>query len=147
MFDCRPKISFKLATFTLFILLNLSGCQSTSPNLYQEIGGRDKIAEITNNLIQEISFNPHIMKYFENTNVERFREKLNEHLCVVADGPCKYTGDSMLQVHTGMNINENHFNVMVDLLISAMTTANVAHSTQNKILARLVPMRKDMIYR
>jgi hemoglobin len=58
-----------------------------------------------------------------------------------------YTGDSMLDVHAGMNINENHFNLMVDLLINAMDDANIPHNTQNKMLAKLATMRSDIIYK
>jgi hemoglobin len=126
-------------------LLSISACQSIQENLYHELGGEAKIAQITNNLLEEISFNPHIVPYFKNSNIERFREKLNEHLCAVTDGPCVYTGDSMLMVHKGMNINENHFNLMVELLINAMTTASIEHSTQNKVLARLAPMRTKIM--
>lgn len=111
------------------------------------MGGQIKIEEVTNNFIEQIGYNKHIVRYFENTDIDRFREKLNEHLCMVADGPCEYTGDSMLDVHAGMNINENHFNLMVDLLINAMDDANIPHNTQNKMLAKLATIRSDIIYK
>lgn len=143
------KLRTILCAGSFALILTLSGCQNThtKASLYQELGGKDKIAEITEHFITEISFNPHIIRYFENSNIDRFEEKLNEHLCAVADGPCDYTGDSMVNVHTGMNINEHHFNLMVELLIDAMTKAGVAHNTQNKVLARLAPMREEIIYR
>ncbi len=124
----------------------LSSCASTHSTLYQEIGGAPKISQITDNLIYEISFNEDVAEYFKNTNIDRFREKLNEHLCLVVDGPCKYTGDSMFDVHKGMQINESHFNKTVELLIIAMTQADIPHTTQNKVLARLVPMRSEITY-
>jgi hemoglobin len=148
MHACNLTLTIKsvLTASCLALLLSLSACSSTKSTLYQEVGGQAKVTEITDNLIEEIGFSPRVIPYFENTNIDRFRTKLNEHLCVIADGPCAYSGDSMLLVHTGMDINEHDFNVMVELLISAMTKAGLSHTTQNKILARLVPMREDIIY-
>ena len=68
-------------------------------------------------------------------------------MCLISGGPCQYTGDTMQQVHAGMNVTEADFNALVDLLVNAMSRASIAHTTQNKLLARLVPMRKDIIYR
>lgn len=132
----------------LFVFL-LWGCQSlsSSHSLYDELGGMPGIEKITDHFIDEISFDPQIVKHFKESNIDRFRAKLIEQICVEAGGPCTYTGDDMVQVHTRMNITEAEFNRTVDLLINAMNRAGVAHRTQNKLLARLAPMRSDIIYR
>lgn len=106
-----PKLKTSLYCLGLALTLSLTACSSTTKTLYSEIGGKAKIEEITDNFIEQIGYNKHIVRYFENTDINRFREKLNEHLCMLTKGPCEYTGDSMLAVHTGMNINENHFNL------------------------------------
>ncbi|MEC9313788.1 MAG: group 1 truncated hemoglobin, partial [Pseudomonadota bacterium] len=62
-------------------------------------------------------------------------------------GPCTYSGDSMQQIHDGMAVTERDFNHLVDLLINAMYQADVPHPVQNQLLARLAPLRKDIIYR
>jgi hemoglobin len=135
-------------TFSLFILLSaLSSC-ATNPKttLYAELGGQQAVAAIVDNFIHEIEFNDIMFRYFAESDIERFREKLNEHLCLLANGPCQYTGDTMEQVHAGMNITESDFNLGVDLFIAAMTKANIPHPIQNKLLAKLVPTRKEIIY-
>ena len=135
--------------FAAFILALLWGCQSlsSSRSLYDELGGMPVIEKITDHFIEEISFDQQIVKHFKESDIDRFREKLIEQLCNVSGGPCEYTGDSMVDVHTKMNITESEFNRTVDLLINAMNKAGVAHRTQNKLLARLAPMRGDIIYR
>ncbi len=45
-----------------------------------------------------------------------------------------------------MNINEKDFNHMVDLLINAMDTEGIPHRIQNQLIARLAPLRKEIIY-
>ena len=66
---------------------------------------------------------------------------------MVSGGGCQYTGDTMEQVHGGMNISEKDFNLTVDLLINAMDKANVPHPLQNRLLNKLAPMRSQMLYR
>ncbi|WP_292986478.1 group 1 truncated hemoglobin [Nitrosomonas sp.] len=134
---------------TLIILLALlfSACASLSNTVYQDLGGHSKIEAIVNNFIVEIEKDPIIFEYFKESDVERFRTKLTEHICFHTGGPCEYTGDDMKRVHDGMNMTESDFNRGVDLLINAMYQAGVPHRVQNRLLAIFTPMRKDIIYR
>ncbi|MFC4701951.1 group 1 truncated hemoglobin [Glaciecola siphonariae] len=139
---------FRIAAMLLTALLLLS-CKHTDAGstLYEELGGRSGINQIVDNFITEIEYSPDIFPYFENSDVARFHEKLSEHICMLASGPCAYTGDTMEQVHAGMNISERDFNIGVDLLINAMNKANIPHTTQNKLLATMTPTRKEIIYK
>ena len=87
-----------------------------------------------------------ILAFFLDTNIDRFREKFIERICVHLDGPCEYSGDDMLSVHKGMGITEADFNRVVELLINSMTKVGITHRLQNQFLARFAPMRSDMIY-
>ncbi|MFC3095727.1 group 1 truncated hemoglobin [Alteromonas sediminis] len=137
----------KTIKFCVFLgVILLQACATTPPTLYQELGGEKKVVEIVDNFIAEIEFDETLFEYFKDSNVNRFREKLIEHVCMLTDGPCEYTGDSMVDVHTGMNITESDFNRGVDLFINAMTKAGVPHATQNKVLAVMAPTRKEIIY-
>ena len=57
------------------------------------------------------------------------------------------TGDTMVQIHKGMNISEVEFNASVELLQQAMDEASIPLSAQNRLLAELAPMRSDMLYK
>ncbi len=128
----------------LFIVL--SGCASTSQTLYDELGGQPKINEIVENFVHEIEYNPTILPYFADTDIDRFMAKFSEQLCVFSGGPCEYTGDTMEQVHGGMAISEADFNLTVDLFIAAMDKAQVPHRLQNQLINRMTHTRKQMLY-
>ena len=130
----------------LFISSMLFACASQSRSVYQQIGGAKVMAQIVDNFIAEIKQDDIMLSYFRGADVARFREKMNEHLCQLAGGGCTYTGDSMEEVHIGMNLTETHFNHGVDLFIRAMEKAGVPHRQQNKLLAVMVPTRDQMIY-
>ena len=51
----------------------------------------------------------------------------------------------MVAIHTGMNITEADFNRVVDLLINAMNEQKISHTLQNKILAKMAPLRHEII--
>ncbi len=128
--------------------LSLVACAGTPhTTLYDQLGGEPGIDRIVKNLIQNIGHDEQVFHYFAEANVKRFREHLAWHLCDISDGPCTYSGDTMKQIHDGMEINERDFNHLVDLLIEAMYEADVPHPVQNQLLARLAPLRKDIIYR
>lgn len=127
--------------------ITLSACASHQhKTLYDQIGGQKGVEQVADAFIDEIQYDKQILKFFLDSNIDRFREKFIEHVCLHLDGPCEYTGDDMLKVHKGMNISEADFNRVVELLINAMTKVDIPHRVQNQILSRFAPMRGDMIY-
>lgn len=135
-----------MKVFLPILCFILSACASTHTSVYEQLGGQQKVTEIVDNFVTEIEFDQTILAYFNGANIDRFKEKLSEQICQRTGGPCSYTGDTMTQVHQGMNITEADFNRTVDLLINAMTKADVPHPLQNKVLQVLAPTRKEMLY-
>ena len=133
----------------IFSLFFMSGCatQTSHDSLYSELGEKAGITKLVEGYITEISYRPELAKHFVNTNFTRLRDKLVEQICEISGGPCTYSGDNMIKVHTGMHINESEFNQGVDALIVVMGREGVATTTQNKLLARLATLRGDIIDR
>ncbi|WP_152087600.1 group I truncated hemoglobin [Pseudoalteromonas sp. A25] len=127
------------------MLIALPACQSSPNSLYQQVGEQAGLEKLVDAFINQIGKDDVVFAYFKQTNVSHFRAGFIAHMCDVLDGPCTYEGDSMAQIHTGMQINEHDFNHTVDLLIAAMSETGIAHPIQNKILARLAPMRAQII--
>jgi len=138
----------KKCFFCCVVVVLLTACAATQEKtLYDKLGGEPGVNRIVENLVQNLGQDKQVFHYFAEANVTRFKEHLAWHLCDISDGPCDYTGDSMQLIHDGMDINERDFNHLVDLLIDAMYRADVPHPIQNQLLARLAPLRKDIIYR
>jgi len=114
---------------------------------YEELGGRTGVENIVDNFINEISYDQHIVTFFEGSDIARLREKLIEQFCKESGGPCEYTGDSMKDVHAGMNISTGEFNRVVELLQTAMDKAGTPQTAQNRLIRSLAPMRPDIIHR
>jgi len=132
----------------LTIVASLCGCAHQAKNnsdLYQKFGGMEKIEQMTDFFIEEISFDNRIYPFFAETKIERFREKFIEQICAELGGPCQYSGDSMKDSHAGMDIRERDFNRLVELLIVAMERANISYPLQNQLLNKLAPMREQIL--
>lgn len=132
--------------FSLLLLAGACSPLSAPPaTLYEELGGQPVITALADQFIMEIAYDNRVLPRFMDSNVERFREKIIEHFCWIADGPCLYTGDTMLQVHAGMDISSGEFNAVVEDLIAAMDKTGIAVGTQNKLLDRLARLRPEIM--
>lgn len=135
-------------TISLLITLLLSSCsQHPTASLYQQLGGENGIAAITDGLLREIAQDKRIVHHFADTDIARFRTLLAEQLCDISGGPCVYSGGTMQESHTGFNISLADYDALVEGLIKVMQQQNISISAQNQLLALLAPMYKDISYR
>ena len=141
--------AYRLLSFTLVLtsIMLTTGCLSSQPkdDLFQQLGGLPGIERFVGIFINEIGESKEIRPYFEDTDLDRFREKQIEHICLLSGGPCTYTGDSMVESHRGMGINEADFNALVDTAIRAMNKTGYSVATRNRLLARLAPLRGEVM--
>ena len=134
----------------LAMVLTLAACAQQPPkddSLYRELGEQAGLTRIVDGMLLNIAADPRIVRHFENIDIERLRDKLVEQICVEAGGPCTYTGDSMEESHKGQNLTPSDFNALVENLQEAMSAQNVPMPAQNRLLARLAPMRAQVIDR
>jgi truncated hemoglobin YjbI len=83
----------------------------------------------------EVGFTAHLTH--DHTLVDQF--------CEVSGGPCKLQGPSMKQVHEGFEIDRKAFNALVEVLQQVMDAQGIPFSAQNRLLAKLAPMHRDII--
>lgn len=141
-------MGWPLRWFGVLCLALLVGCAQQPPkddSLYQALGQRAGIQKIVEGMLLHIAKDQRIVEHFRKIDIVRLRDKLVEQFCVEAGGPCRYTGDSMAESHKGQNLTRSDFNALVEDLIDAMDELNIPVSTQNRLIARLAPMRGDVI--
>lgn len=139
-----------LRCVVLAVVMLAAACASApgpQPSLYEQFGESRGLGALVDDLLHRFAEDPRVAPKFANTNIPRFRRLFVEHLCTIIDGPCTYDGDDMREVHTGLDISETQFNAVVEHLIDAMQARGIPRAAQNRLIARLAPMRKDIIYR
>lgn len=129
----------------LVAALLLSAPAQADDTLYADMGGKAGIDRMVDEVEKVYLADPRIKDIFSESNMERLNAKLKEDFCMVAGGPCIYTGHSMEAAHKGLHLTNANFNALVEDLQTAMDTCGIAFATQNRFLARLAPMQHQVV--
>lgn len=84
---------------------------------------------------------------FDNINLDRLRTRLRDQICQISDGPCVYKGRSMAASHAGLKLNRAKFNAVAEDVQTAMERVGIPYRTQNRLMALLAPMQRDVVTR
>jgi hemoglobin len=113
--------------------------------LYADLGGQANLVRIVDDLVTRAVADPRIAPFFEKANLEHLRTQLVAQFCQVSGGGCAYEGPSMAVAHQDMDLRVAHFNALVEDLQRAMDDQGVPFGVQNRLLARLAPMHREIV--
>ena len=113
--------------------------------LYAALGEKAGIDRLADDFVERLLRHPRIGPQFKDVKPATLKQSLAEQFCVLSGGPCTYEGGDMLDVHADMDINKGDFNALVEVLQRAMDAQGIAFSQQNRLLALLAPMHRDII--
>ena len=116
-------------------------------SLFERMGGTPVVAKVVDQLLDLSMTDPRTKRSFQKINLKRLREKLNEQICTLSNGPCQYNGDSMKDVHAGLDITDAEFDGLVEHLIMALDANGVGLREKNELLKLLAPMKRDIVTR
>jgi len=154
-------VAGRIAMLALVLLL-APGCATTPPAhadhntvahppstakdaLYRELGGTEGITKVVDAFLARVDNDLRINLFFEQTDHKDLRMLVIEQFCEATGGPCKYSGRSMEEAHSGMNLSDADFAAFVEDLIAAMDELKVPKASQDKLLALLGPMKPQVV--
>ena len=113
--------------------------------LYRALGAQAGIEKAVDAVLLEIHNDPHINLFFANTDMPDLRRLLVEQFCAATGGPCEYTGRSMEEAHSGLNLTNADFDAFVEDLKASMNELKVPQASQKKLIGMLAPMRPQIV--
>jgi len=113
--------------------------------IFKEFGEKAGLVKIMDDFMVNLLKDPRTKSFFENSDQQRVKEQLVDQFCFILNGPCEYKGSKMKPIHSNLNINRENFNALVEQLQVAMDKNNVPFRAQNKLLAVLAPMHRDIV--
>ena len=116
-----------------------------SDALYRALGGTDGITKVVDATLAEIHGDLRINIFFEKTDMADLRRLVIEQLCAATGGPCEYTGRSMEEAHSGLNLTDADFDAFVEDLVRGMDSQKVPKDLQKQLLDLLGPMRPQVV--
>ena len=113
--------------------------------LYQSLGGQSGLNRLIDDFMLRLLADPRMNPFFKDVDQAHVKAQLVAQFCEVTGGPCKLKGPDMKKVHSGFDINKANFNALVEVLQQSMDAQGIAFSAQNRLLAQLAPMHRDII--
>ena len=115
--------------------------------LYRSLGGEEGIARIVDGMIDRAYADDRIKRKFDGVNPKALKESIRKQFCHLSGGPCVYDGETMVKSHAHLALDKADFNALVEDLQFAMDDHKVPFTVQNRLLALLAPMHRDIITR
>lgn len=117
----------------------------TGDSLYQAFGEKPGLVRLMDDFMVRLLADPRTGPHFKPANQERVKTQLVDQLCSATGGPCVYKGADMKSSHSNLDITKSDFHALVEVLQQSMDAQGIAFSVQNKLLARLAPLHRDVI--
>lgn len=105
--------------------------------LYDRIGGADGIVRLVSKFYNLVLSDPELAPFFEHTPVDRLLNMQQEFFSAALDGPIRYTGRSLVEVHHGRGIDMKHFARFVQHLLTTLQEFKLNSHEVDEIIARI----------
>jgi hemoglobin len=96
-------------------------------------------------LVTLIQADARIKESFSDSDMKKVAMRLEEQFCMLSGGPCKYEGEPMKESHGGLKVTNAQFNALAEDLQVAMERHGVPSAVQNRLVAKLAPMQRDIV--
>ncbi|WP_084625034.1 group I truncated hemoglobin [Erythrobacter cryptus] len=126
---------------------NAGAAPYASGALVAAFGGREGIVRIAARTVELSEADPRIAAIFASHDMVRLKRTLGEQLCYLIGAGCDYTGRDMRSAHADMGLTKADLNALVENLQAAMREAGVPFAAQNRLLAKLAPMAREVVTR
>lgn len=115
--------------------------------VYKAFGEEAGLVALMDDFMVRLVADPRTHRFFAEADQVAIKKHLVEQFCVILGGPCSYTGRDMQAAHKGFDIDRAAFNALVEDLQLAMDARRIPFRAQNKLLAKLAPMHRDIEHR
>ncbi|WP_240949929.1 group 1 truncated hemoglobin [Novosphingobium sp. ERN07] len=126
---------------------NAGATPFSGAGMAKAFGGQEGIRTIIDRFVDLNTTDPRIEAIFKNQDLVRLRRTLFEQFCYLLDAGCTYTGRDMKTAHKDLGTTRADLNALVENLQRAMRENDVPFAAQNRLLAKLAPMDKDVVER
>ncbi|HEY0233798.1 MAG TPA: group 1 truncated hemoglobin [Afipia sp.] len=109
--------------------------------------GKDGIRRIVERFADLNYADPVIAEIFKGHDRVRFTRTVFEQFCYILNAGCSYSGRDMASSHKDLGSQQGDMNRLVENLQRAMAAEKVSFPAQNRFLAKLAPMRKNVVTR
>jgi hemoglobin len=126
---------------------NAGGSPIAGDGTWRAFHGEAGVGRIVDAFVARNLADPRIGDVFKGQDTVRLRRVLAEQFCYLLGGGCSYSGRSMKDAHKNMGVQSADMGALVENLQWAMRAEGVPFFAQNRLLAKLAPMKRDVVER
>jgi hemoglobin len=135
----RPIAALSMA------LAILIAARSEAGTLFADMGGGPVLHATVDKFTDLILADPRINFTFAEADLAKFKGLLYDQLCELSGGPCRYEGRDMRTAHKKLALNTAEFDALAEDLYIALGKCGVPYRLQNRLMAKLAPMKRDIV--
>jgi hemoglobin len=113
--------------------------------VFADFGGEAGLTALMETFMAGLLADERMRPFFAQSDQVRVKRQLVEQFCAILGGGCAYSGRDMKSAHAGLGIDRADFNRLVEVLQVAMDAHDVPFRAQNRLLAKLAPMHREMV--
>ena len=134
-----------IAALAFGLAAHAASAQPRDDALYRALGGQPGLVTLVDDLVARLLLDPRTEPFFRDADAPKLRSQLVAQFCELSGGPCKREGNDMASVHAGQDIRRTDFNAVVEVLQRSLDAQRVGFATQNRLLALLAPMHREIV--
>ena len=115
--------------------------------LYEQLGGKEAIDAAVERFYPKGLADDRVKHFFDGVDMQKQRGKQKIFLAYAFGGPVTYTGKDMREGHKHLDLDDSHFDAIVELLGETLTEMGVADELIAQVAAIAESTRDDVLNR
>jgi len=124
---------------------NIIKIQEVVRSIYEEVGGAKGIEAAVDLFYQKILANDDVNYIFQEINLSQLKKHQRHFLTFATGGPNNYAGRNMRDAHLKLNLKENHFNVVAQILRETLLEIGVNEKIPDTIMNKIAGLKNDVL--
>jgi len=114
------------------------------PTFYERLGGEEAIGEMIYDFYRRVFADPELSPFFTGISQDRLQTMQREFFSAALDGPIRYTGRPIHEVHAGLGIELRHLSLFLDHLMETLADREVDEQDRYDIRSRINTYADDI---
>lgn len=114
-------------------------------SLYERIGGEPAVSAAVDRFYERVLADPELKDFFNDVGMSKLKAHQFAFLSQALGGPRKYTGASMRDAHSGLAIEQRHFDGVAVHLVETLRGFGVSEEIIAAVGAALTPLAAQIV--
>lgn len=116
-----------------------------SKSIFENVGGFKKVRKIVSDFYDRVLEDEVLIPYFENVDMPKLIDHQTKFFAMVLGGPASYTDDQLSNIHKGMGVTGEAFDVICELVVETLEDHDLDEPDIRAVESMLMAKRSLMV--